>query len=75
MTTHEARQRARADGRGRGRDRPRGQRRGRHRRTVQAQGEMFRQYQGFGAIVPVPDGATTFDRALSLSGRDPRWKP
>ena len=36
---------------------------------------MFRQYQGLGAIVPVPDGETTFDRALSLSGRDPRWKP
>jgi uncharacterized protein (TIGR03086 family) len=40
--------------------------------TVQAQGELFRQYQGFAAIVPVPDDATTFDRALGLSGRDPR---
>jgi uncharacterized protein (TIGR03086 family) len=39
--------------------------------TVQAQGELFRQYQGFAAIVPVPDDATTFDRALALSGRDP----
>ncbi len=39
--------------------------------TVEAQGEMFRQYQGFAAIVPVPDDATAFDRALALSGRDP----
>jgi uncharacterized protein (TIGR03086 family) len=39
--------------------------------TVQAQGELFRQYQGFAAIVPVPDDATAFDRALALSGRDP----
>ena len=43
--------------------------------TVEAQGEMFRQYQGFAAIVPVPDDADAFDRALSLSGRDPNWKP
>src|ERR1700719_3579344 len=43
--------------------------------TVQAQGEMFRQYQGFAAVVPVPDDATAFDRALALSGRDPGWKP
>ena len=39
--------------------------------TVEAQGEMFRQYQGFAAIVPVPDDAPAFDRALALSGRDP----
>jgi uncharacterized protein (TIGR03086 family) len=46
--------------------------------TVEAQGELFRQYQGFAAIVPLPgdeDGATVLDRALSLSGRDPQWKP
>jgi uncharacterized protein (TIGR03086 family) len=43
--------------------------------TVQAQGDMFRQYQGFAAVVPVPDDATAFDRALALSGRDPGWKP
>jgi uncharacterized protein (TIGR03086 family) len=43
--------------------------------TVQAQGDMFRQYEGFAAIVPVPDDATAFDRALALSGRDPAWKP
>ena len=40
--------------------------------TVEAQGEMFRQYQGFAAIVPVPDDATALDRTLALSGRDPR---
>jgi uncharacterized protein (TIGR03086 family) len=44
-------------------------------RTVQAQGEMFRQYQGFAAVVPGPTDATAFDRALSLSGRDPQWQP
>ncbi len=46
--------------------------------TVEAQGELFRQYQGFAAIVPLPadgDGAAVLDRALSLSGRDPQWKP
>jgi uncharacterized protein (TIGR03086 family) len=42
--------------------------------TVRAQGDMFRQYQGFAAIVPVPDDASTFDRVLGLSGRDPNWK-
>ena len=43
--------------------------------TVQAQAEMFRQYEGFAAIVPVPDDATALDGALALSGRDPQWKP
>ena len=43
--------------------------------TVRAQGDMFRQYEGFAAVVPVPDDATAFDRALALSGRDPAWKP
>ena len=43
--------------------------------TVEAQGELFRQYQGFAAIVPVEESATVLDRALSLSGRDPQWKP
>jgi uncharacterized protein (TIGR03086 family) len=42
--------------------------------TVEAQGDMFRQYQGFAAAVPVPDDAGAFDRALALSGRDPHWK-
>jgi uncharacterized protein (TIGR03086 family) len=43
--------------------------------TVQAQGEMFRKYQGFAGIVAVPDDAPVFDRALALAGRDPQWKP
>ena len=46
--------------------------------TVEAQGDLFRQYQGFAAVVPLPadeEGATVLDRALSLSGRDPQWKP
>jgi uncharacterized protein (TIGR03086 family) len=42
--------------------------------TVEAQGDLFRQYQGFAAVVPVPAGASTFDRVLCLSGRDPHWK-
>lgn len=42
-------------------------------KTVEAQGDLFRQYQGFAAVVPVPDDATAFDRALALSGRDPQW--
>jgi uncharacterized protein (TIGR03086 family) len=42
--------------------------------TVSAQAGMFRQYQGFAAVVPVPDDAPDFDRALALAGRDPRWK-
>jgi uncharacterized protein (TIGR03086 family) len=43
--------------------------------TVEAQGEMFRKYEGFKDIVPVADEVTKFDRALSLSGRDPNWHP
>jgi uncharacterized protein (TIGR03086 family) len=46
--------------------------------TVEAQGDLFRQYQGFAAVVPLPEGqddVTILDRALSLSGRDPAWKP
>jgi uncharacterized protein (TIGR03086 family) len=42
--------------------------------TVEVQGEMFRQYQGFAAPVSVPADASTFDRALALSGRDPQAK-
>ena len=44
-------------------------------KTVEAQGELFRQYQGFAAIVPVPADATALDRALALSGRDPGRDP
>ncbi len=43
--------------------------------TVAAQAELFRKYQGFADVVDIPDDAPAFDRALSLSGRDPDWKP
>jgi uncharacterized protein (TIGR03086 family) len=39
--------------------------------AISANAELFRQYQGFAAEVPVPDGASALDRALGLSGRDP----
>ncbi len=41
---------------------------------VQAQAELFRQYQGFADAIETGKDATAFDRALSLSGRDPAWK-
>ena len=41
--------------------------------TVQAQAELFRKYQGFAGAVEAGPAATTFDRALALSGRDPDW--
>jgi uncharacterized protein (TIGR03086 family) len=41
---------------------------------VEAQAELFRKYQGFADAIEAPDDATTFDRALSLAGRDPQWK-
>jgi uncharacterized protein (TIGR03086 family) len=42
--------------------------------TVQAQAELFRKYQGFADAIDAPGDAGAFDRALSLSGRDPHWK-
>jgi uncharacterized protein (TIGR03086 family) len=39
--------------------------------TVTKQAELFRKYQGFADPVQVADDATTFDKALALSGRDP----
>ena len=42
---------------------------------VQAQAELFRKYQGFADAVEPPPDATDFERALTLSGRDPNWKP
>lgn len=39
---------------------------------VEAWAEMFRQYDGFAEPVAVPDDASTFARALALSGRAPR---
>jgi uncharacterized protein (TIGR03086 family) len=45
--------------------------------TVEAQAELFRKYEGFADAVPLPEAneQSAFDRALSLSGRDPHWKP
>ncbi len=45
------------------------------RAIVEAQAGLFRKYQGFANEVGVPDNASALDRALSLSGRDPNWKP
>ena len=42
---------------------------------VQAQAELFRKYQGFADPVEPPRNATAFERALTLSGRDPSWRP
>ena len=42
---------------------------------VQAQAELFRKYQGFADAIEPPGGATAFECALTLSGRDPNWKP
>jgi uncharacterized protein (TIGR03086 family) len=42
---------------------------------VQAQAELFRKYQGFADAIEPPGNATAFERALTLSGRDPDWKP
>ena len=43
-------------------------------RAVEANAELFRQYQGFAEPVPVAADAPVLDRALGLSGRDPVWK-
>ncbi len=43
--------------------------------VVSAQAELFRKYQGFADAVEPPKNATAFERALTLSGRDPDWKP
>jgi uncharacterized protein (TIGR03086 family) len=43
--------------------------------AVDDNAELFRQYQGFAAVVPMPPGASAFDQLLAASGRDPAWKP
>jgi uncharacterized protein (TIGR03086 family) len=43
--------------------------------VVSARAELFRKYQGFAGPVEPPENATAFERALTLSGRDPDWKP
>lgn len=44
-------------------------------RAVEANADLFRQYKGFAEPVEVPPTASTLDRVLALSGRDPAWKP
>jgi uncharacterized protein (TIGR03086 family) len=41
--------------------------------AVEANAELFRQYQGFAPAVPAPADAPALDRALAASGRDPSW--
>ncbi|MFE1922785.1 TIGR03086 family metal-binding protein [Streptomyces asoensis] len=43
--------------------------------VVERHGDLYRQYEGFAAAVPVPGDAPPFDRALGSSGRDPRQGP
>jgi uncharacterized protein (TIGR03086 family) len=43
--------------------------------VVAEHAEVYRRYHGFAEPVDVPGGASAFDRALALSGRDPRWSP
>ncbi len=42
--------------------------------TVIAQAELFRKYQGFADAIETGGDATTFAKALALSGRDPGWE-
>ncbi|MBX6768678.1 MAG: TIGR03086 family protein [Actinomadura rubrobrunea] len=44
-------------------------------RVVDEHAEMYRKYGGFADPVPVDAGAPAFERALAMSGRDPRWAP
>jgi uncharacterized protein (TIGR03086 family) len=41
--------------------------------AVEANAELFRQYQGFAKPVAVPATAPVLERVLALSGRDPQW--
>ena len=42
--------------------------------AVEANAELFRQYDGFADPVAVPAGAPVLDQVLAMSGRDPGWK-
>jgi uncharacterized protein (TIGR03086 family) len=42
---------------------------------VTAMAPTGREGGWFGAEVPVPADASSFERALAVSGRDPRWRP
>ena len=41
--------------------------------AVEANAELFRQYEGFADPVPTAADAPVLDRVLALSGRDPAW--
>jgi len=43
--------------------------------AVEANAELFRKYDVFADRSPCPRRRPPFERALALSGRDPRWKP
>ncbi|MGW0661910.1 TIGR03086 family metal-binding protein [Streptodolium elevatio] len=43
--------------------------------VVEEYAETYREYKGFADPVELPAGASAFDRALALSGRDPGWRP
>ena len=43
--------------------------------AVEANAELYRQYKGFADPVTLAGGAPALERALALSGRDPRWSP
>jgi uncharacterized protein (TIGR03086 family) len=43
--------------------------------AVDASAELFRQYGGFAAPVPLARPASPLDRVLAASGRDPQWTP
>ncbi|MGW0843706.1 TIGR03086 family metal-binding protein [Streptomyces sp. NPDC002787] len=40
--------------------------------VVETHGDLYRQYDGFAAPVPIAADAPVFDRALASSGRDPK---
>ena len=40
--------------------------------VVEKHGDLYRQYDGFADPVPVAEDAPVFERALALSGRDPK---
>ncbi|MFD0024044.1 TIGR03086 family metal-binding protein [Streptomyces sp. NPDC058382] len=42
-------------------------------RTVERTAELYRRYEGFAAEITIGEEASGFERALALSGRDPRW--
>jgi uncharacterized protein (TIGR03086 family) len=43
--------------------------------AVLANAELFRKYKGFADPVAMPESASSLDRALAASGRDPSWTP